>query len=133
MDESASAREAWVGFCERLSASDADSFDDFVADDAKLIIGTAPGEWVDDRPQMRFGFETEDFSMQPGHPTAHEEGSMAWVADEPTILMQDGSSVPARLTAVMRKDAGTWKIVHAHFSVGVPDEEVVLLTQEWSG
>ena len=57
---------------------------------------------------------------------------MAWVADEPTIEMPDGSSVPARLTAVMRIDGDRWKIVHAHFSVGVPDEEVVPLTQKWS-
>jgi ketosteroid isomerase-like protein len=132
MDESASAREAWLGFCERLTASDADSFDDFVAADAKLIIGTAPGEWVEDRPQMRFGFETEGFSMRPGEPTAYEEGSMAWVADEPTIEGPDGSSVPARLTAVMRMDGDRWKIVHAHFSVGVPDDEVVTLTLKWS-
>jgi ketosteroid isomerase-like protein len=81
---------------------------------------------------MRSGFETPGFAMRPGVVTAFEEGSMAWVADEPTIAAPDGSEVPARLTAVMRRDGGGWKIVHAHFSVGVPDDEVVSLTRKWS-
>jgi ketosteroid isomerase-like protein len=132
LEESRSAREAWIGFCERLTATDAGSFDDYVAEDAKLIIGTAPGEWIEDRSGMRSGFETPGFEIQPGVVTAYEEGSMAWVADEPAIVAPDGSSVPTRVTAVMRKDSGAWKIVHAHFSVGVPDDEVVSLTQKWS-
>jgi ketosteroid isomerase-like protein len=52
MKESAEVRDAWIRFCDRLTAGDVDSFDDLVAPDAVLIIGTAPGEWVDDRPQM---------------------------------------------------------------------------------
>ncbi len=132
MEESAGAREAWLNFCDRLSATDSDSFDDIVADDAKLIIGTAPAEWVEDGPQMRSGFETEGYAMRPDDPQAHEEGSMAWVVDQPLLVFPDGTSVPTRLTAVMRRDAGKWKIVHAHFSVGVPDEEVVALTEKWT-
>lgn len=132
MDESPGAREAWLRFCDRLSASDAESFDGLVAGDAKLIIGTAPGEWVEDRRRMRSGFETEGFQMQPHDPQAHEEGTMAWVADQPLLVQPDGSSVPTRMTAVMRKDGVSWKLVHAHFSVGVPDEEVIALTRKWS-
>jgi hypothetical protein len=30
--------------------------------------------------------------------------------------------VPIRLTAVLLKEDGAWKIQHGHFSVGVPDE-----------
>jgi hypothetical protein len=132
MEESRPARQAWIGFCERLTATDAGSFDDYVAEDAKLIIGTAPGEWIDDRRGMRSGFENPDFAIQPGVVTAFEEGSLAWVADEPAIVAPDGSTVPARVTAVMRKEGSAWKIVHAHFSVGVPDDEVVSLTRKWS-
>ena len=36
-----------------------------------------------------------------------------------------------RLTAVLPNEDGRWKIVHAHFSIGVPDEEVVELQQRW--
>jgi ketosteroid isomerase-like protein len=36
-----------------------------------------------------------------------------------------------RVTAVTREEAGRWKIVHMHFSVGVPDEEVQELQARW--
>jgi ketosteroid isomerase-like protein len=45
--------------------------------------------------------------------------------------MPDGSAIKTRVTAVLRRDDGTWKLVHAHFSVGVPDEEVVELQKRW--
>jgi hypothetical protein len=32
----------------------------------------------------------------------------------------------------MRREEEGWKMVHAHFSVGVPDEEVVGLQKRWS-
>jgi ketosteroid isomerase-like protein len=38
-----------------------------------------------------------------------------------------------RVTAVVRQEDGAWRIVHAHFSVGVPDEEVVELQARWAG
>jgi ketosteroid isomerase-like protein len=131
MDRSPDVRADYLAFCDRLSAGDVASFDDLVADDAKLIIGTAPGEWIDDRARMRFGFEAEGLRLEPGEPQAYEEGTMGWVVDEPTFVFPDGSEVPIRLTAVMRRDAGRWKIVHGHFSVGVPDEEVVALVTAW--
>ena len=34
-----------------------------------------------------------------------------------------------RLTAVLRQDHDEWKIVHLHFSVGVPDEQAVELAE----
>lgn len=33
------------------------------------------------------------------------------------------------LTAVLREEDGDWKVVHLHFSVGVPDEEAMQLTE----
>jgi len=38
-----------------------------------------------------------------------------------------------RVTAVLRREGEAWRIVHAHFSVGVPDEEVVELQRRWAG
>ena len=37
-----------------------------------------------------------------------------------------------RLTAVLRREDGAWKLVHMHVSVGVPDDEVVELQNRWS-
>ena len=56
----------------------------------------------------------------------YEEGSMGWAVDQPTFVLPAGSTIPTRLTAVVRQeDGGKWKLVHAHFAVGVPDEEAV--------
>lgn len=38
----------------------------------------------------------------------------------------------ARLTAVLHREDGRWKLVHMHVSVGVPDEEVGELQERWS-
>lgn len=132
MQQSADVREAMLRFYDRLSASDLGSFDELVSREATLIIGTAPGEWIEDRDRMKFGFETEGVRLEPEDPRGYEEGSMGWVVDNPTFVFPDGSAFQTRLTAVMRHEDGRWKLVHAHFSVGVPDEEVVELQERWS-
>ena len=88
---------------------------------------------MDDRDRMRFGFEAEGVRLEPRDPRGYEEGTMGWVVDEPTFVLPDGSSFKTRITFVMRQEGGRWKLVHGHFSVGVPDEEVVELQRRWSG
>jgi ketosteroid isomerase-like protein len=33
--------------------------------------------------------------------------------------------VPARVSVVLQREAGDWKIVHLHLSVGIPNEEAL--------
>ncbi len=50
MKSSDAVRSTMLRFYERLTASDIEGFDALVSDDAAtLVIGTAPGEWVNDR------------------------------------------------------------------------------------
>jgi SnoaL-like protein len=96
------------------------------------VIGTAPGEWVTERPRLRFGFEAEGLSLEPGrNPMGYREGSMGWFVDEPYYGFPSGGGMRTRLTAVVREEEGRWKIVHMHVSVGVPDEEVQELQARW--
>ena len=134
MRHSEGVRQAWLRFCERLSAGDVASFDELVSqEEAALIIGTAPGEWVSERERMRFGFETEGLRLEANEPVGYEEGSLGWVVDQPAFVFPDGSLMQSRLTAVMRQEEeDRWKLVHMHLSVGVPDEQVVELQQRWS-
>jgi hypothetical protein len=132
MKASADVRDAHVRFCDRLSAGDVDSFDQLVSSEAAVIIGTAPGEMIVDREKMRFGFETEGVRLTPSDPRGYEEGSMGWTVDEPEFSFPDDSSIQTRLTTVWQREDGYWRLVHAHFSVGVPDEEVVELQRRWS-
>ncbi len=132
MRQSEEVRDAMLRYCDRISTGDVASFDEVVSQEpATLIIGTAPGEWVTERTQLRYGFETEGFRIEAGDPAGYEEGSLGWFVDEPTFF-PDGSSMDTRLTAVMHQEDGRWKLVHMHVSVGVPDEEVVELQRRWS-
>jgi SnoaL-like domain len=133
MQQSEEVRDAILRFCERLSAGDVASFDELVSQEpSTLIIGTAPGEWVTERERMRFGFEAEGVRLEAKNPVGYEAGSLGWVVDQPAFVFPDGSVMQTRLTAVMRQEEGRWKLVHMHFSVGVPDEQVVQLQQRWS-
>jgi len=133
MRQSANVRETMLRFYDRLSAGDVRSFDELVSQEpATLVIGTAPGERVNDRAGLRFGFEAEGVRIEAGDPLGYEEGSLGWVVDEPTFFFPDGSGMRTRLTAVMHWEDDRWKIVHMHVSVGVPDEEVVELQERWS-
>ena len=58
---------------------------------------------------------------------------MGWGVDEPHFVFPDGSRLPTRLTAVLREEGGDWKVVHLHFSVGVPDEQAMELTAASTG
>ena len=133
MKESPAAVDAWRRFCDGVSNGRVEEFDDIVSQEAKVIIGTAPGEVVTDRARMRFGFETEGVTLGSRSAQGFEEGALAWVVDEPRFGFPDGSGMDCRVTAVLREEAGTWRLVHAHFSVGVPDEEVVDLQRRWAG
>lgn len=80
---------------------------------------------VTERLRMQFGFETEDVTLEPRNTKGYEEGSLGWVVDEQRFGFPDGSAFDCRVTAVVRKEDDVWRSIHAHFSVGVPDEEVV--------
>ena len=133
MRGSTDVREALLRFFDRISESDVEVFDDVVsADPATFVVGTAPGELVRERERLRFGFEAEGLRLDPGEqPVAYEEGPLGWAYDEPTMTYPDGTEVHTRLTAIFQRDGDTWKLLHAHYSVGVPDDEVGELQQRW--
>jgi hypothetical protein len=134
MERSPGVRDAMLRFYDRLSASDVAAFDELVSQDpATLVIGTAPGEWVTGRDRLRFGLEAEGMRIDAGDPAGYENGPTGWVVDQPVFRFPDGSAVRTRLTAVWRHEAGGWRLVHMHVSVGVPDEDVVELQARWSG
>jgi hypothetical protein len=132
MDIPPELTQTWHRFCDYLSAGDVAAFDELVSRDATVIIGTAPGEWVDDRARMRFGFETEGVGLTPRDPRGWAEGALGFVLDTPRFTFPDGSGMDTRVTSVMRLEDDAWRLVHAHFSVGVPDDEVVALQEGWA-
>ena len=125
--------QALLTFYERLTAGDVAAFDDLVsASPHTSIVGTAPGEFVTERERLRFGFETEGVGLTSGpNPMGYSEGAVGYAVDEPLFSLPDGSAIRIRLTTVWRQEEGAWKLMHGHFSVGVPDEEVAQLQKRW--
>jgi|SRR5919109_3185286 hypothetical protein len=133
MKPSADVAQTMSRFYERLSAKDVASFDQIVSSDpAALVIGTAPGEWVTERDRLRFGFEAEGLSIEAGpSPAGWENGETGFFVDEPVYGFPGGARMKTRLSSVLQREDGDWRIVHMHVSVGVPDEEVIDLQARW--
>jgi hypothetical protein len=132
MEDSTAVRDALLAFYDRRSATDASAFDRLVSSSAYTVhIGTAPGEWLEDVDRLRRGFSGFPLTLEPGaQPRAWSEGSIGWAADEPTMSFGD-VRIRTRLLAVFRQEEGDWRMVAAHFSVGVPDDEVTELQKRW--
>ncbi|HKY88546.1 MAG TPA: nuclear transport factor 2 family protein [Candidatus Limnocylindrales bacterium] len=133
MEASTAVSEAILDFYRGVTNKEIARFDEIVSSDhATLVIGTAPGEWVTERPRLRFGFETEGLTLEPGrNPVGYQEGTMGWFTDEPWFGFPGGGGMRTRVTGIVRREADRWKVVHLHFSVGVPDEEVQALQARW--
>jgi hypothetical protein len=130
MEESEGVRAGILAFYERFSAGDADAFENGLsAEDGVSVIGTAPDEGHDDRDgwvnAYREGIAAAGLKLEGGDPRGYEEGMLGWGVDRPRFVPPDGSTLPTRLTAVLRREDDQWKVVHLHFSVGVPDEEAI--------
>ncbi len=132
MQHSAEVRDAALRFYEQFSTGNIEGFKRALThEEGALVIGTAPDDWEEGRERWISAAETLLREMQGMRVVAgdelrgYEEGSMGWIADRPSIVLPDDTTIPARLTSVVRWEEGEWKLVHNHFSFGVPDEELV--------
>jgi hypothetical protein len=134
MVDCAGIREGMLAFYARFSAGDAEAFAAGIADTpGTSVIGSAPGEghdnradWVATYAEMcKPGGPMAGIKLVGENPRGWAEGSVGFGVDNAAFVLPDGSRLPARLTAVLREEDGIWKVVHLHFSVGVPDEDAV--------
>jgi hypothetical protein len=131
MRESDGVRDGLRTFYERFSAHDPAGFADVISDGPGVsVVGSGPDEGHDDRDGWLAAYR--DFILEAGlrleagpDPRGWEEGTVGFARDEPRFVLLDGSYVPTRLTGVLHRADGAWKVVHLHFSVGVPDEEAL--------
>ena len=107
------------------------SFDQLTSNTAAVsVIGTDPTEWSTDRTvivQMLDAQRTDGGQgglMVPSDPQAWEEGDLGWVVDRPRLPLPDGTEIQVRLTTIFHRENGTWKGVHQHASIGVPNDQV---------
>jgi ketosteroid isomerase-like protein len=94
-----------------------------------LIVGTDSEEWFEGAAQIAAVIPTyapvlagAGITIRPGDARAYVEGSVGWVVDT-LAFTRDGRDYPCRATTILHQEEGNWKIVHQHFSFGVPNDE----------
>jgi hypothetical protein len=93
------------------------------------LIGTDPGEWFEGERAVevlkREVRDTTDIAeISASDLDAFVEGTVGWVSGRVVWILGDGREIPTRWTAVFHREEGEWKMVQAHTSVGVPNEEL---------
>ena len=124
MEPAPEARDVYVQYTKALSSGDASSLlGTFSRVPGVIEIGSAPDAWTEGHESITNRL-TEVFRwlagtrIEPGDVKAFQEGTVAWVADRPTMTTPEEMRVSARITAVFRHENDGWKIVQSHFSMG---------------
>ncbi len=129
MERSDELRDVILASVEAAARQDTSQIDRYISrHEGALSIGTDPNEWTEGGEQVaeEFKQETQDstdkFSL--GEVEAFVEGTVGWASSRPVWTLEDGREIPARWTGVFHREDGEWKLVQAHVSVGVPNEEL---------
>jgi len=132
MAPSAEIRDTMLALYRHMLAGESDDANALISTDpATLFIGSA-GEWVDDQDVLRGSYQVDTEGLVAGdHPVAYANGDIGWFADQPAWVFADGTRAEMRMSAVLQREADGWRIVHSHLSVGVPDNECVMLQRRW--
>lgn len=57
------------------------------------------------------------------NPAGYMEGELAWIVDNPSVDIPGAGKVSIRITVILHRSAGEWKVVHGHLSEGVDHVE----------
>ena len=119
-------------FYRRMMAGEADAANDLISRDPAIVFIGSAGEWIDDQELLRAGRQEPGEGLVAGpNPGAWSRGDVGYYVDRPTWLFADGSKAEMRLSAVLQREAGGWRIVQVHQSVAVPDDQCVMLQKRW--
>jgi ketosteroid isomerase-like protein len=131
MEQSTELKELYLQICEAQSNGDYSFFERcFSQMDGVVAIGTDPTEWWAGYATITRVFKAQleeagGFQILADTPQAYRDGSIGWVAGQPTLELPDGTEIPFRLTAVFQKEQDGWKIVQWHVSAGVSNEDLI--------
>jgi hypothetical protein len=91
-----------------------------------LVVGTDATEWWrGGQPIFQTWSaawrERGGLPVQGSQPSAFRAGDVGWADDQAQWRLPDGRALPFRLTAVFHWEADAWRLVQAHFSIGMPN------------
>lgn len=109
--------------------SDIEALSNAFSSDASLrVLGTSPGEWWSGpdevlRVRQVQGGEMAGTVVVVEKVEAFEDGRFGWATSFISLVTPEGR-IPIRSTAVLRLEAGVWRIVHYHNSMPAPNEQI---------
>jgi hypothetical protein len=106
---------------------DADFLGQLIArEPGTLVVGTDATEWWRGGEQIFQTWsaawrERGGLPVQASRPSAFRSGDVGWLDDQAEWRLPDGRALPFRLTAVFHWETDAWRLIQAHFSIGVPN------------
>ena len=95
-----------------------------------MVIGT--DRWLGARDTWREAFSAlRGITVERSAARGFRHADFGWVIDRPVFVLPGGDKLPTRLSGVVREERDSWKIVHVHISVQVPDEVAVDEAAAW--
>ena len=112
---------------EAQNAGDAERLRSMLSERPDAVhIGTDAEEWwtskqVIDATATADG--GDDIRVVADDTDIHVQGDIAWAEGRGRFTRADGAERPVRVTGVLVREDGRWKVVQSHASIGVPNAD----------
>jgi len=130
-EQSGEVEQAIRSAVEAMARSDIEALERTTSRDTGVLsIGSDADEWAEGYDEitrlLRASGPEAEMGVTPGveEVKGYSEGSVGWGAARGYFEME-GKRVPVRMTAVLHKENGDWKMVQAHASIGVPNDRMM--------
>lgn len=113
-----------------MGRGDLDAIDHQLSRDPSVLsVGTDASEWAEGHDNIMREFRESapgelGFSLGLDQVKAFREGNIGWAICR-GHFEADGRRVRTRTTVVLQREDGQWKTLHAHSSIGVPNDHML--------
>jgi len=119
-------RKVLDGMIEAQNAGDAGRLASMLSERRDAVhIGTDAEEWWTSGQVVDAAADgADDIRAVADDIDVHIHGDIAWVEGRGCFTRADGAERPVRMTGVLVREDGQWKVAQSHTSIGVPNAEM---------
>ncbi|HTV12047.1 MAG TPA: nuclear transport factor 2 family protein [Acidimicrobiales bacterium] len=108
-----------------LKTGDTEALGSLLLDSPDAVhIGTDAREWWTTQDLVKAVTGHSDITTSVDHMGVHVLGDVAWAEARGHFTSPKGAECPVRVTSVLVRESGQWKVAQEHASIGVPNEEM---------